>query len=251
MNYPIDVSKPLRSVSQFAGEPDAPFHYMENIRGPLHALQSELYWHFQDLCYFHHITYADLKRRLDFLAEEHQRFTQYILEEEQKVDEGDREAFRVYESRTRTNFMDRDIELERAKSFADEYSIIGLWAMAERFLGKCYASIVAQRDSVPSDTVKRPYKWKNFKTAYKTFMIDLPTLHDYDNANECRTLNNAIKHFELVSDPLAGFTYWSAHRGMKISEVQIEMQRYATGVYNFCGALIEAGNKHLDPTFAV
>ena len=84
---------------------------------------------------------------------------------------------------------------------------------------------------------------------YNSLGIDLTTLNGLADADECRVLNNSIKHGEMVDERLAQFPFFTAHLGTELTNLDFEMQRYLTGVFNFCGSLIEAGNTLLDPSF--
>ncbi|WP_417733308.1 hypothetical protein [Rosistilla oblonga] len=242
--------EPMRSVGQFhSPDNDGPLPYMENIAGPLCSLQGELHWHAFDLCRFHQIMYADLGNRAAHVDAEYERFSKSLEEQRASVNDDSREAFMVYESRTNSAFMNKDIEHARVKHFSDEFAIIGLWATAERYLGKVYANIVALQSGAGVDTVTRPYRWPEFITEYQTLGIDLTTLDGLPDADECRVLNNTIKHGELVDQRLAQFPFFAAHLGAELAKIDFEMQRYLNGVFNFCGSLIEAGNTLLDPSF--
>ncbi|NOY30639.1 MAG: hypothetical protein GXP28_10865 [Planctomycetes bacterium] len=241
---------PIRFLGQFEiGDNDGLDHYIWNIQGPLHELQGELHWHAYDLCRFHQIMYGDLTKRALHVDAEHKRFSDALEEQREKVSDDDREGFLVYESRMNSSFMDKDLEHARVKHFADEFSVIGLWATAERYLGKVYANIVATQTTVTVASVTRPYRWNDFQSQFLTLGIDLAALNGYPDADECRVLNNTIKHGDFVDQRLAQFTFFSSHGGVQLTKVDFEMQRYLTGVFNFCGALIEAGNILLDPNF--
>ena len=56
------------------------------------------------------------------------QFKRFFQEQEAEISEDELDAFRVAESRTLTAFFDKDSEIERIKNFADEFSVVGLWA---------------------------------------------------------------------------------------------------------------------------
>lgn len=240
----------MRSVGQFlTPDNDGPIPYMENMAGPLCALQGELHWHAFDLCRFHQIVYADLSNRAALVDAEYERFSKSLEEQRDCVNDDDREAFMVYESRTNSAFMNKDIEHARVKHFSDEFAIIGLWATAERYLGKVYAHIVAIQTSAVVETVTRPNRWPDLNTEFRSLGIELTTLNGFPDADECRVLNNTIKHGEIVNQRLAKFPFFATHVGTDLTKIDFEMQRYLNGVFNFCGSLIEAGNTLLGPNF--
>ena len=141
------------------------------------------------------------------------------------------------------------MEIARVKHFTDEYTVIGLWATAERFLGKVFAHIESSQSGVDVASVSRPYRWDEFQTAYANKSIDLTTLNGYADADECRVLNNSIKHAEIVNERLAQNPFFAPFQNKLLADVDFEMQRYVTGVFNFVGSLIESGNHLLDSNF--
>ena len=223
---------------------------MWNIAGPLATIQGELHWHVFDLCRVHQVMYADLNRQVQHLDERYAHFKNLLDEQRPHVSDEEMDWFHLQESRMNDSFLSKDLEIERLKSFSDEYSIIGLWAAAEQYLGKVFAHIEHHQTGVSIEDVRRPYRWDEFINQFNTKSITLSALNGYLDANECRVLNNTIKHAGVVNDRLAAFTYFAPHRGKKLSKVDFEMQRYVDGVFNFLGSLIESGNRLLDPSFA-
>jgi hypothetical protein len=214
--------------------------YPETLTGPLASLQGELYWHYFDLCYFHQIAYKDINDKLTKLDQEYAAFQEKnnsnltnpsLHYEEQEA----------YYSKMQAYFMDNDLALHRAKRFADEYSIIGLWAMTERFLGNVYAHIISAKTSEPKESVHRPYRWADFNSKFAELGVDLSTINGFIDANECRALNNSIKHTQMIDVKLAEFPFFQNKVDEQFQCIELEMQRYASGIYNFCSGLIAAG----------
>lgn len=81
---------------------------------------------------------------------------------------------------------------------------------------------------------------------FSTLSIDLTACENFDNANECRVLNNALKHNPVVSERLMSFNYFSALGGTDLMSVPLEMQRYMNGISDLLGSLIEKGNALLE-----
>lgn len=134
------------------------------------------------------------------------------------------------------------MEIKRVTSFVDHITVVGLWAIAEQFLGKIFREIRGYLDGVNPATVNAPYKWDDFIRDFSTLSIDLTSCENFNNANECRVLNNAVKHDPIVSGRLLSFSYFSGFNGDELMSVPLEMQRYLNGVSDFLGSLIEKGN---------
>lgn len=77
----------------------------------------------------------------------------------------------------------------------------------------------------------------------------LNQLLGYTDANECRVLNNTIKHQGTVNKRSSKFPYFSSHVGKELPNIEFEMQRYYNGIWNLLGELIQKGNRLLDPNF--
>jgi hypothetical protein len=198
------------------------------------------------LCRFHQIIYGDLKRRDGQIASENERITQ-IAAEIPKDDQND--GFMSIQSRALTAIMDMDDDVARTKQLADEYTVIGLWATAEQHLGQVFIPLAAHVNRVPESSVKCSYRWDDFTAGYAPLGIDLKSLHDFADADECRVLNNTIKHSGKVCARLAQYPFFTSHLNLKLFGIQFEMQRYVNAVTHFVGSLIERASRIIDPSF--
>lgn len=242
--------EPLRFVGQLSPDsPDALEPYMTNAFGPLTAVQSELHWHVSDLCRFHQILYADLSRQTAAVDEQCAMLKAQVDAASKKLTDEEEDAFAVHVSRFRTAIMDKDKELDRVRRFADEFTVVGLWATAEQFLNRVFAELESATTGVDVQSVEAPFSWPNLSAAFTAKAIDLTLLNGYTDANECRVLNNTIKHAGHVNNRLAQFAYFAPHVGKRLTEIDFAMQRYLKGIFHFIGSLIEAANRQIDPSF--
>ena len=227
-----------------------PISYMTNIAGPLASLQSDLHWYLFDLSRLHQLIYNDLEMRDDSLQEQFNEFKSTI--ESRRLGDGeDQELFNIRQSRAYSGFNDEWAVIDRCKFFSDEFCIIGLWATSEKFMGKIYKAIEAAQKNVPIQNITAPYRWDQLTTKFSEKLITFNQLDSYSDADECRVLNNAIKHSGYVNDRLVEFSFFTQHQGKELQEINFELQRYYNGVSSFIGSLIEAGNQVLDPSFRV
>lgn len=242
---------PLLSIGQQIGDVNMPISYMTNISGPLSKLQSELDWHLHDLAQLHQIVYNDLNKKNSNLDIEFRSFQEKIDKEKCNVSgEEEREWLLYQESKTKSSFISNDAVIDRCKRFSDEFSVIGLWATAEKFMGKVYANIEHQQTGRSLQDIVVPYRWDQLVQQFQIKSIMLNKLDGYADANECRVLNNTIKHGDFVSSRLADFTFFSKREGEELQKIDYEMQRYYNGISSFIGSLIEFGNKTIDPDFS-
>jgi len=215
---------------------EGPVPFLFNISGPIGILQSELDWRLFDFCRIHQIVYDEIENIEKQLDE--------IEIEPFSKDIDDPSNLNI--SRKLTFIMDKTIENNRIISFVDHITIVGLWAIAEQFLGKIYRAYLSKVKGIEESEIQTPYKWNDFDIEFQKLGIDIEKCENYLNANECRILNNAIKHTGTVNSALEKFEYFKPHTGQNLEKVPLEMQRYLNGVSNFLGSLIENGNKKIE-----
>jgi hypothetical protein len=156
------------------------------------------------------------------------------------------ESFGAYQkSRLLDAVIAQDIENNRVISFVDHMTVVGLWAIAEQFLGSVYRGFKGFTDRCKPEDVSAPYRWDNFLTEYSAIGIDLTKCENFENANECRILNNSIKHDPTVGSRLISFAYFLPYQDKTLEDVPLDMQRYLNGVSDFLGSLIETANQSL------
>lgn len=251
MLFPENEFIAIRTASDFffPGEPYTPIPYSENLFGPLANIQADFSIYHFELCMVHQVIYADLSRKNTNGLMLLNAFRDSLKPPPEELEDEEREWILVSQTRELDKFMNLSDTLNRTKQFADQHSVIGLWAITERFLGRTYSSIVSIRTSVDVKTVKTPYRWEGFAKEFDALSIDLHSLHGATDADECRVLNNTLKHSEWVDKRLGSFPFFAPYVGHPVRDIKLEMQRYATGIYHFCSSLIEAGNKLLESKF--
>lgn len=204
--------------------------------GKFDSIISQLKWRLFDFCRIHHIVYKEINeinKQLDAIPLEEMIYGDVeTIEDLKKV-------------RLRQAVMDQDIENARVSTFVDHLTVIGLWAISEQFMAKIFRRLVSEKDSVKEDAVKAPYRWDDFKKEFKKYGINLELCDNYLNANECRVLNNSIKHDPTVEGMLVSFDYFIPYMNHQLEFVPLEMQRYLNGVSDFLGSLAEKSHQIL------
>jgi hypothetical protein len=242
--------KPIYSALQYpsykeGGEGD-PTPYLSNAMGSLGNIQSEMEWLFFDFCRMHQIVYKEIGRveeGLDRFIQENKQDLTLSGDTESSENEFYKELQKV---RILDSIIAQDHENRRVIGFVDQMAVVGLWTLGEQFLGKVYRQFIAIRDGISSDKVSSPYRWDDFIKNYAAIDIDLATCENFHDANECRAVNNAIKHDPRVGKRLEVFPYFLPYKGQQLMNVPLEMQRYLNGVSNFLGSLIEKANAKLE-----
>ncbi|WP_224093335.1 hypothetical protein [Nostoc sp. MS1] len=199
---------------------------------------NEFRWLLFDFCRMHQIVYKEIghiDEHLDnFLQENKENLN---LSGNPKSEEDFYKELQT--SRMLDGIIAQEHENRGVIRFIDQMAVVGLWALSEQFLGRIYREYIAVKDSIDADTVTAPYKWNDFIDEYKSIGIDLSLCDNFQDANECRLVNNAIKHHPVIVGKLAEFPYFTSYKGKRIMEITLDMQRYLNGISNFLGSLFE------------
>ena len=227
--------KPIYSSLSFPPEEinNIPESYGWDTTEKLGSIHSELKWRLVDFCRIHQIVYNQINksnRKLDEI--EIEPFTENPADIEN-----------LATSRKLDFVIGKEIEHNNILNFVDHMTVVGLWAICEQFLGKIFRAYISEKENVDENSVSAPYKWNDFINKFNEKGIDLSTCDNFENANECRALNNAIKHDPKVSNRLVEFDYFKNHLNKELKEVELEMQRYLNGVSDFLGSLIDKGSE--------
>ncbi len=224
--------------------------YLFNGSGPLGNLYMELHYHLYDMSRYHQAIIRELNSNDKEVGEWSDNLKVKVEEIKKAVsDEEELELWRYRVSEERVAINNADMEITRSQAFADEFTIIGLWATAEKYLGLVLRHIESHQTNTPIENINAPYRWNDLKSAFLNQSINIESLDGYSDANECRVLNNAIKHGGSVSSALTQFPCFSGELDKELHKIDFEMQRYYNGVYSFLGDLIREGNKTIDPSF--
>jgi hypothetical protein len=198
-------------------------------------------WKIVDFCRLQHITYSYIISREKALDEYADKNKEFLNNANDQSMEG------LVAVRQRENMRAETASNYQTFQFSNQMTVVGLWALAEQTLGFVYRQMFASIKAVPESDVKIPYKFDKFKKKFLELGIDLEKLDTYDDANECRILNNTIKHRHLIEGDILKFAYFLPYSGKPILEVEFELQRYVTGIIQFLSSLIEQGNQILSP----
>lgn len=223
----------------FPGDEEAPQGYFYNRSGKLGKIQMELDWKMFDFCRLQQITHSYIdknEKELDELCE------RYKDEMRNATDET------IGFVRLRENINSQSDSNYQIYQLANQMTVVGLWAIAEQTMGFIYKKMVSNINKIEEINVKTPYKFDEYKKNFLQLGIALEKLDTFDDANECRTLNNTIKHGHTIEGHILSFSYFQPLAGQLILQVEFELQRYVTGITQFLSSLIEEGNYVLDPS---
>lgn len=236
---------PIHSLFQYPSAiPGGP-----NAYGVIHHLglmYSELQFLLSDFCRMHQIVYKEIGQIEDELAKFGQVNEDSIILNPAGLEQyNEFQKFKIID-----NLIGKDLENRSIISFIDQMAVVGLWAITEQFLGKIYRTYIALTTNIDADTVSSPYRWDKYIEEYANIGIDLSMCDGFQDANECRVVNNAIKHDPTVGRRLEAFPYFTPFRGFRLVEVPLDMQRYLNGVNDLLGSLMEKVESQLDSSNA-
>ena len=239
MYQPLGPYKPLKSRCTFPGDEEAPMGYFYNSSGILGQIQMELDWKMFDFCRLQQITHSHI-------MENEKAIDKYVEENKEALANATEETMGFVRARESINAQ--TASNRQTYQFSNQMTVVGLWALAEQTMGFVYKKMSSIINCIPENDIKIPYRFEDFRKEFSNLGIILENLDTYSDANECRTLNNTIKHGHLIEGHILQFNYFSSLAGKKILDVDFELQRYVTGVIQFLSSLIEEGNHILDPS---
>jgi hypothetical protein len=229
---------PLRSTMAYSGDEKGPQNYFYNSCGALGSIQRELDWKLFDFCRLQQITHSHIIKNdghmKNLIAEKTD-----ILNNASEEDMGS--------VRMRENIRAQKLSNFQAFHFSNQMTIIGLWSLTEQTMGFVYKEMMTLKD-VNAKSIKIPYRFDEFSKKFKDLGIHLENLDTFNDADECRELNNSIKHGHLIESKLLNYEYFKPHAGKPILGTDFQLQRYMTGVIQFLSNLIEEGNCIIDPS---
>jgi len=236
----IERYKPILCVGNQAALGLMPESYLSNLAYPNGALQGEIEFRFINFSIFHQSLYRDINERSEAVDK--------YIEKHKDIINGDfsDEIELIVQSRYRTAVHQEEDVILSIKSLADETTTVGLWAIVEQFMSRNYVQLAAAQEGIPESEVKISFRWDTLKSKYLEYGVDVHLCDGYLIANECRVLNNKIKHLNFVDDELAAFSNFSSNLGDRFKFVDINLQEYFDGCYHFLGSLIEKTGMNLD-----
>lgn len=130
-------------------------------------------------------------------------------------------------------------EIESVQGFGDQLFVVGLWAMAEQYLTRTVD--IAQR--ARGLTAAAPSNWPKIRKHLETVGVKVRSCKGFEDANECRVLNNKVKHLGTVDMELARFPAFADRLGQRLATIPFDLQRYSNGIFELVGFIMEEVDK--------
>ncbi|WP_156025098.1 hypothetical protein [Sphingomonas phyllosphaerae] len=211
---------------------------MDMVR-PFSDAWAAAFWELENLALFNQAAYYNVESRNKHLDEHAAAIKSWTPPNED--DDELYEQFSLALSRERNTIIGGELEVEAIARYADEVTIIACWAFAEKNLNDGLSKprgLLGLADA-------RSHRWPDIRASFLECGLELETLDSFADADECRRVNNAIKHGGLVDRGLAQIPFFAPSADKNISTLELETQRYYFGVADFIGAMYESSSKIL------
>jgi hypothetical protein len=209
------------------------------------ALSAEFMFHHADLCLFHQMHYRAASEKDDLLNKRAAALRDAVTLHPPADDWDD-----IQVSRNREAIYADALAYSRALLFADHLLLVGLWAAAEQYCNRAL-SMLARIRGRPAPP--RPDAWPKMRKVFRELGLDIVALDKYADVDECRLVNNEIKHSGVVTERLAALPHFRVQLGKPLTKVEIPLQRYANAVLVFVTHVMSevgefAASERPDPT---
>jgi hypothetical protein len=226
--------KPVLSRLQI-GVGHGPEIYAPRSPGNLLKLYSEFCWQHHDICLFHQAIYREIIERHDISGEFiHDNHSALLVTPEDEMGA-------VMQSRIRETVNVFEMESDSIQAFGNQLLVVGLWAMVEQYCGRTLVETERSLNSHHTNS-ESPHKWHTLVKRFAKIGIDLPSCKSYIGIDECRVLNNKIKHLGHVDRELLRFDRFRDKLEKSIKGVPLELQYYSDSVYEFVGCVLEVSD---------
>jgi hypothetical protein len=192
-------------------------------------------WHHHDLALYHHAIYRHVEERFDALID-------YIDESRTLAKEspsGEDEGLDYHHAKRRETEMSWESETTSVRGFADQLLLVGLWATVEQYCSRVL-QIVERSLRKTNQQRPTPHRWDRLVDRFAKFGLDFSQLKSYTAVDECRVLNNKVKHVGIVDAELARYPAFASLLGEPLGRIELALQKYSDGVYEFVGHVMEA-----------
>lgn len=197
---------------------------------------NSLIFYHADLCTFYQMYSAQYVQQDKHV----ESFTKQLEKIKKKYDESSDEnelaELEISYSRVRELIYNNDLMLARTKYFANSSFVISLWVTVEQFTSRILLSLEKQFGMIYSEP---SHVWDKKIARYKKLNIDITAYINYQNIDECRVLNNKIKHVGKVDDALAKFSFFSNLKNKSLEKIEYDLQRYSKSVFEYIGFVVE------------
>ncbi|HDS9329492.1 hypothetical protein GOY49_011410 [Klebsiella pneumoniae] len=203
------------------------------------SLLSQFNFKLEEIVVFHRFTLATFNNNKKVIADRHNEFRQLDEDEMIKLSPDEFELYQLRFMRHMEYINHQDDINNKASYIANDSVVINTWAMNEQYMSRGLAQLISIKENKDINTIKPPHTWDKIKDKFLNYGIDFETLPSYDDFNECRVLNNKIKHLNTVDSALESFPSFSGKLNETLSGMKFPLQKYILASHHFIGMLLE------------
>lgn len=215
----------------------------------LSRISMEFGFAYYDLCLFHQALYCQLVERDEdveaFTDAMRPRFDEHKSKPADADDDGEHEWQAVQLSRVRDTMNVHYAETSSIKAYADQLYVVACWAMVEQYCGRVLIATEMELGG-PANRIEAPHKWHDLVKRFKRIGVDLLKCENFSGVDECRVVNNKIKHVGFVDKELAKRESFTGLEGTRLNAVKLPLQSYGNAVYEFVGCAMERAGDVLE-----
>ncbi len=226
----------ILSAMQYAAKnQDTPYDMLlPDMIPPFMEAWAGAIWDLENLALFNQAAYTSVSSR-DRAAEgilvQHQQLQKLPID---PTDDFGYEVQQRNLANMRQAIMDTDLESDGIARYADEVTIIASWAFVEKQLNRALLAL----QSALGQPTNTDHRWPVIEAEYLQCGINLSQAKGFANADECRKVNNAIKHSGNVSAGLAALPAFIGMLNKPLASEHLDTQRYYFAAGEFVSSVL-------------
>lgn len=193
------------------------------------------FWELENLALFNQAAYTTVEARNLKLNTQAAEVDRDEKAGQAITDEVEADAFERAVYQRKNLIYNGELEVAAITRYADEVTIVATWAFVEKHLNEALRLLQGAMN-IPQHS---SHRWPDINAAFLALGIDLSQLPCFSDADECRRVNNAIKHSGMVSSSLAALPAFSGQVGLKLAALAMDTQRYYLNAGGFIAAAVE------------
>jgi len=221
---------------QYASENhDTPYDMLlADMIAPFMEAWASAIWDLENLALFNQAAYASVTSRdqaAQGIVEQHRQLQNL------PVNPNDDFGYDLQQrqlANMRQVIMNTDLEIEGIARYADEVTVIASWAFVEKQLNRALLAL----QSALYQPASTDHRWPAIEAAYVQCGVNLSQANGFANVDECRKVNNAIKHSGVVSAGLAALPAFVGKLGKPLANEQLDTQRYYFAAGEFVSSVL-------------
>ncbi|HGV9339695.1 hypothetical protein [Enterobacter hormaechei] len=204
-----------------------------------HSLLSQFNMKIEEIVIFHRFVINTHNKNKISINSQHDKFKILSNQEIEKLSEDEQYFYERAFCSHMENCRAKESLNNNVFFIANDSVVINTWAIVEQYMTRGLACLISKMENKNISDVVPPYKWNSIQQKFLSYGIDFNSLPSYDDINECRVLNNKIKHLNIVDSALEKFPSFSGKLNMQLFGMNYPLQKYILAAHHFIGMLLE------------